>query len=655
MSLTARIAILIAAVLLPALLGSLWIHTATARDALLTQLELRNRDAAAALALSLSQQQGDVAAMSTVAGAQFELGAYRRASLTAADGRVLWQREAAAATADPAAPPAWFSQAWPLRPAEGVATVSHGWQPIGTLRIEAQVAWAQAALWAAVTRTALLLAGLGAAAALLAAWALRRWQRPLTAAVQQARDIEAGRFTLADEPALPELRTLTRSMNAMVVRLRELFDAQAAQVALLQRQAQTDPVTGVMQRPAFVARLGARLADAQAPPIALLIVRLARVQRLNDEIGFEATDRLLATLAEALLAYGERVPGAFAGRLNGSDFALVLPAVGVATETASSLLQAFSNLPMPRRDTPGVSIGGADGLAGVEAGAALAAADAALAQAEIESHPVVRTASMAIDGAGGEPTGARAWRDQIAAALDAGRTRLAEFPVVDRNGELLHLDCPLRVQFGSSGPSGASGDDEAPAPWRPAREWLAQAARSRLLPRIDLAALDLALAAICRDGRPRCVHLAPRSMAAPGFAAQVQARLVAAPEAARGLSLEWVDGDRVGEADRSAIQAAAAWRALGVRLGIEHAGGAPQRLRDWQAIGLDFVKVDPRHLRGLADDEAVRAYAAGLVALIHGLGWKALAEGVDDPRDGLALWTAGFDGVTGRAVEVAAG
>jgi hypothetical protein len=41
--------------------------------------------------------------------------------------------------------------------------------------------------------------------------------------------------------------------------------------------------------------------------------------------------------------------------------------------------------------------------------------------------------------------------------------------------------------------------------------------------------------------------------------------------------------------------------------------------------------------------------------LIHGLGWKALAEGVDDPRDGLALWTAGFDGVTGRAVEVAAG
>ena len=652
MSMTRRIALLIAAVLLPALLGSLWIHTATARDALLTQLELRNRDAAAALALSLSQQQGDDAAMQTVAAAQFELGAYRRMSLTAPNGRVLWQREAAPALGEAAAP-AWFQRTWPLAPAAGEARVSQGWQPVGTLRIEAQVAWAQAALWAAVSRTAVLLLALGVLALLFTAWALRSWQRPLLATVQQARALEAGRFTVAEEPALPELRTLTRSMNSMVHRMRELFDAQAAQVALLQRQAQTDVVTGLMQRQVFVARLQARLADPASPPIALLLLRLARLQRLNDEIGFEATDRLLATLAEALQAYGQRVPGAFAGRLNGGDFALVLPTAGVAAETAASLAQALATLPLARRDAPGFAIGGADGLCGLSGGDALALADAALAEAEVAGEPVIKSEGLRSR----DPTGARAWRDQIAAALDAGRTRLAEFAVVDAHGRLLHLECPLRVQF--SGIADRQDDELAEPdvpdepPWRPAREWLAQAARSRLLPRVDLVALDLALAAINADGRPRCVHLAPRSMAEPGFALQVQRRLAASAVAAQQLSLEWDDGDRNRSLaiDRDTLQAAAAaWRSFGVRLGVEHAGAAPQRLADWQAVGIDYVKIDSRHLRGIADDDAVRAYATSLVTLIHGLGWTALAEGVDDGRDLAALWALGFDGATGHAV-----
>jgi EAL domain-containing protein (putative c-di-GMP-specific phosphodiesterase class I) len=52
----------------------------------------------------------------------------------------------------------------------------------------------------------------------------------------------------------------------------------------------------------------------------------------------------------------------------------------------------------------------------------------------------------------------------------------------------------------------------------------------------------------------------------------------------------------------------------------------------------------------LAVDEAVRGYASSLVALVHGLGLKALAEGIDDPDDLAALWLLGFDGATGRAV-----
>jgi EAL domain-containing protein (putative c-di-GMP-specific phosphodiesterase class I) len=89
---------------------------------------------------------------------------------------------------------------------------------------------------------------------------------------------------------------------------------------------------------------------------------------------------------------------------------------------------------------------------------------------------------------------------------------------------------------------------------------------------------------------------------------------------------------------------------VGVTVGVEHAGASPKALPALEGIGVQYVKIDARHLRGLADDDAVRGYAQSLVGLIHGLGMQALAEGIDEPRDLLAIWAIGFDGATGAAV-----
>ncbi len=652
MTMTRRLALLIAAVLLPALLGSLWLHTLAARDALVLEQETRNQDAATALALALSQQRGDMAALQTVAAAQFDLGHYRRLVLRDGQGGVLFQREQPTRQPDV---PAWFTASWPITAPAGRAAVSAGWREVGTLEVVSQSGWVHAALWAAAVRSAAFMGGLALLALLLAAGLLRAWQRPLRATVGQARAIEAGRFELAPEPSQPELRELTRSMNAMVRRLKEVFGAQADQVALLQRQAQTDAVTGLLYRRHFISRLTDRLADPAAPGSALLLVRVLRLDSVNERLGFEATDRLLAASAEVLLAYADRVAGAAAGRLNGADFALLLPAAGVGDETAQALALALNTSPLARAGSARYAVGGVDGLRGQSAGAALAAADAALAEAEVANTPVVEQAQRRAQDA----SGARAWRSQIASALEEGRTRLAEFPVVDAQGRLIHLECPLRVQFGGTNSrfDGAEDNDgaaEGQADYRPARDWLALAQRSRLMPRVDLAALDLALAAIAADGVPRGVHVSQASLAEPGFVDIVAQRLGQAPSAARALSIEWVESSQ--PTDATVLRAAAAsWRALGVRLGVEHAGASPQALTQWQAIPIDYVKIDARHLQGVASDDAVRGYAASLVALVHGLGLTALAEGIGDVDDLAALWLLGFDGATGQAVALAPG
>jgi EAL domain-containing protein (putative c-di-GMP-specific phosphodiesterase class I)/GGDEF domain-containing protein len=637
MTMTRRLALFIACLLLLAFGGSFAIHGLAARQSLQRQLELRNREAAFALALALSQGRGDPVAMQAVAAAQFEQGRYLHIVFSAAGAGPSIELQRA-----PRVPraPAWFIAVLPLAAEAGRASVSDGKSELGELRVEADAAWADDALWDACAHTAALMAALALAAAALTTWALRAWQRPLQATVAQALALAEGRFIEADEPALPELRSLTRSMNTLVRRLREVFAVQAQQVALLQRQALVDDVSGLPLRVPFVGQLQQRLAEPGGPGAALILLRVLQLEALNSRLGHEATDRLLGAIAGVLLTYVERVLGAFAGRLNGSDFALCLPVAGVGRETAESLRQTLASAPALRSAGIEIVIGAADGLRDTAGGVALATADAALARAEAAREMGEPGAGLAVEQLGdlyADAVGSRAWREQITAALAEGRTRLAEFRVVDREGQLIHLECPLRVQLKPGGD------------YQTAARWLALARRSRLMPAVDLAAAALALQAIRRDGLPRAVHAAPASLVAPGFVAAMTRQLQAAAEAARLLSIECTEGLRPDEGGALA-EAAAAWRPLGVRLGVEHAGASPLRLPALQSAGLAYVKVDARHLRGAAKDEAVRGYAQSLVALIHGLGLRALAESIDDAQDLAALWALGFDGATGAAV-----
>ena len=76
----------------------------------------------------------------------------------------------------------------------------------------------------------------------------------------------------------------------------------------------------------------------------------------------------------------------------------------------------------------------------------------------------------------------------------------------------------------------------------------------------------------------------------------------------------------------------------------------PKALTQWHSTRIDYVKIDARHLQGVADDTAVHGYASRLVALVQGMGLKAMADGITDARDLAALFALGFDGATGAAV-----
>jgi len=671
MTLTRRIALFIAALLLLALGGALVIHTLAARDVLLQQQDSRNRDAAASLALALSQQGGDKTAMLSVATAQFDLGHYRSIQLVAADGSALISLQQPAQLSGS---PDWFNGLLPLRAADGMAIVSSGWQELGTLTVSAHVAWAQHALWQASVRSASLLALLAAIAAIVSTWMLRAWQRPLRATIRQAQALARGQFIEADLPSLPELQELTRSMNITVGRLRETFAAQAEQVVHLQRQAQLDPLTGLALQPQWLQVLSRR--QVQQDHVALLLVHVQGLAAINAAHGREQADALLRCVAGVLKRHSSVDAYTFAGRLAGPEMALLLPPSERACDRAArlyetlyeALRQAFAPLGLGqpllvvaydgapadsaeemlsllRTQLPQAQAGGglcmlrrdADASEVVVSSASPArpAASQPLAQAATQPapHPTPDPAT--------QPTDRRAHKAQavqaLSEALAQGRAALGEFQVQDAQGRLLHLECPLRLQLQPSGE------------FQPAAQWLALARRAGLTPQVDLCALTLALRAIERDGQARAINVELRSLVAPGFVQAVAARLAAAPRAARHLWVEWTEGASSGDW-AAAGEATTCWRALGVQIGVEHAGSAPEQLPRWRDMGVDYVKVDALHLRGAATNTHVRAYAHSLAGLIRLLGLKAIAEGVEDSADLAVLWQLGYEGATGTAL-----
>jgi len=631
MSLIRQVWLMLFGVLLFVLLGSMAMHTLVTWQSLRQQLQVRNDDAAMMLSLALSQQRGELARMERVTSALFHSGHYRRLRLLGEDGSLLFEREQPERTGSA---PRWFAQLLPVTVAPGSAAVADGWQPVGRLQLWSQSDWALDALWSRCLRMAGWLAVLGLVAAGMAALAVRSWRRPLEATVAQARALEERRFVIADEPRVPELRRLTRSMNSLVRRLQTVFEQQAAMLDELRQQAQADAVTGLLQRRHFMAQLDYALRAEQQRGAGLLLVRLRQLESMNRRIGHDATDRLLAALAQVLQSYPSHVKGALTGRLNGSDFALYLPAAGMAEETARSLLDALRAALLTVDREADLAIGGADLPLPCSAAAALALADGALAQAEADGAFAVCIAPAAQPEA--PVRGQGKWQTRLASALHAVRARLDEFEVRDAGGALLHLDCPMRLQF------------EADGPFEAAPRWLAMAVRCRLVDQVDLLALALALQAIGQDARPRAINVAAASLATEGFIAEVRQRLQAAPEAAARLCIDVAEVAAL--QPRRLSEAIVAWQGLGVRIGLEHAGAQLRQLPRLHALGVDYVRIDGSFVQGVATQTAVRELARGLVTLLRGMQLQVLAEAVQDPDDLATLWALGFDGATGPAL-----
>ncbi|BBP45228.1 diguanylate phosphodiesterase [Thiosulfatimonas sediminis] len=644
MSLVKQLWIAIIGLMILVFFASFSISTLSAKGYYIEQLSLKNSDNANSLALMISQMDKEDVMVELLVAAQFDTGNYKKIELLDPSGqeRVVKVHE----TDVQAHVPNWFKELVPIKAGKGVAQIQDGWKQYGTLIVESDDRFAYESLWKTTLQfllwflfAALLLGAIGT-------WVLRYLTSPLEDVVKQAEAIGGRRFITSQEPKTLEFNRLVRAMNTLSARVRSMLENESRRLDEMRYKSQHDPLTGLANREFFVGKLESILRDEDKNTRnGMLLIRICDLLTVNKTLGHQKTDQLLKGIAEQIgntvKQHNKEFDEYLLGRLNGSDFAVILTAIDDLQPVAKALEVFMSTYAKSYAQEVNLQLPmAACTFKGDESRQNLfQKIDSLLVEAESEKHT-----AMVIERsiqAKGLLLNANEWRTTLLDALSSGGVVAQLFPVVDIKNRLLHSEAMMRLNV--DGKALSAGDF---LPW---------ARRLNLLPQMDLALAEHIL------GQPKVQS------------GQLQVALNLSIETLKELQQRDILVDMLktsGCADKLwlelperaildnlnyFIEFCELVKPLGCKVGLDKAGSGFGKISRLQEVGLDYIKVDAVLIQDISrKNSESEGFVRGACTLGHSIGLQLIAEGLQDIAELNHLEAIGLDGATGPGVPIRA-
>jgi c-di-GMP-specific phosphodiesterase len=395
-----------------------------------------------------------------------------------------------------------------------------------------------------------------------------------------------------------------------------------------------DALTGLPDRRSFILRAREKL---QTPAsFTLVVADLDRLRRLNEALGHERADLVLAALGSRLAA--AFAPGALLARVGEDEFAVLAPS---DVENPADVMRQALEQPLRVAGFdifPTLSMGAVPAQGGMEAP---------------EAAELLRRAELAVESAKAAGRGGAA--DYGRALESDGLSRLAmesDLRGAIGRGEIVPFFQPVvRLQ------TGAIAGFEALARWRhprrgviPPDEFLPLCDEMGLLMELGahmMRASALQLAAWRKAHRAAgeisvSVNLSVGEIDRPNLVEEV-ARLLAETGLPRGaLKLEITESDIMRDPE-GAASILHALRKVGAALALDDFGTGFSSLSYLTRLPFDTLKIDRYFVRTMGSNEGSAKIVRSVVNLGRDLSLEVVAEGVENAEMAKSLLAIGCD------------
>ncbi len=384
---------------------------------------------------------------------------------------------------------------------------------------------------------------------------------------------------------------------------------------------EADPLTGLLSRSSFIARARERLMVPGKHE--LVVADLDRLRRLNEALGHERADLVLAALGSRLAAAFP--PGAVMARIGEDEFAVLAPAG--QTDSAETLRVA---LEQPLRIAgfdiyPTLSIGAVQAEGG---------ADAA------EAAELLRRAELAVENA---KTGGRGASVAYGRGLETdGLSRLAL--EADLRGAIARHEIVPYFQPVVRLSTGALSGFEALARWNhprrgiiPPDDFLPLMAEMGMMAELGAHMIRAGAAQLAAWRRKHAcaqdlwvsVNLSTGEIDRDGLIEDVAAAIAERRLPPKALKLEITESDIMRDPDR----AAGILRGLkqaGAGLALDDFGTGFSSLSYLTRLPFDTLKIDRYFVRTMASNEGSAKIVRSVIKLGQDLNLEVVAEGVEN-------------------------
>ena len=419
------------------------------------------------------------------------------------------------------------------------------------------------------------------------------------------------------------------NVRGLVLNTRDVSERKAFEEQL-KHHAFHDVVTGLANRALFKDRIEHALArgEREDKPVSVLLMDIDDFKTINDSLGHEAGDRMLAEV-------GDRVKNTLraadtAARLGGDEFAVLLEDGGEGLGAADVAVRILRSLDAP------FFLEGKEVF--VRASIGIAMADR-LADVDLGAEELLRNADVAMYMA--KESGKNRYqifqREMHDTALQRLELKADLQRALDHDEFVLHYQPVIELETGD-----VSGV-EALLRWNhperglvPPLDFIPLAEESGLIVPIGRWVLREATA----QGRSlqerfpmqpalhMAVNLSARQLQRPEIVAEVAEALVESRFPPSDLVLEITESVMMQDIDLS-IQRLTELKELGVRLAVDDFGTGYSSLNYIQQFPVDILKVDKSFVDAFDNNPRKSAVAATIIKLAEDLELRPVAEGIE--------------------------